>query len=62
MTRVKPQPVAKQEPVSDAEIIEEKPKETKKKPQPPKEYKHDAAKAPIIIEEEFDISLDLPNE
>jgi hypothetical protein len=62
MTRVKPQPIPEPEPISDAEIIEEKPKEIKKKPQPPKEYKHDASKAPIIEEEEFDISLDLPNE
>ena len=62
MTRVKPQPIPEPEPISNPEIIEEKPKETKKEPQPPKEYKHDASKAPIIEEEEFDISLDLPNE
>ena len=29
---------------------------------PPVEYKHDAAKAPIIIEEEFDIVINLPDE
>jgi len=29
---------------------------------PPVEYKHDAAKAPIIIEEEFDIEINLPDE
>ena len=62
MTTVEAKPVEVQEPISEAEIIEEKPKETKKKPQPPKEYKYDASKAPIIEEEEFDISLDLPNE
>jgi hypothetical protein len=29
---------------------------------PPVEYKHDAAKAPILEEEEFDITIELPDE
>jgi hypothetical protein len=31
-------------------------------PQPPVEYKHDASKAPVIIQEEFDIEINLPDE
>lgn len=31
-------------------------------PQPPVEYKHDAAKAPVLEEEEFDITIELPDE
>ena len=29
---------------------------------PPVEYKHDAAKAPVLEEEEFDITIELPDE
>lgn len=31
-------------------------------PEPPIEYKHDASKAPILEEEEFDIEINLPDE
>ena len=31
-------------------------------PQPPVEYKHDASKAPVLEEEEFDITIELPDE
>ena len=31
-------------------------------PQPPVEYQHDAAKAPVLEEEEFDITIELPDE
>lgn len=30
--------------------------------QPPVEYQHDAAKAPVLEEEEFDITIELPDE
>ena len=30
--------------------------------QPPVEYQHDAAKAPVVEEEDFDITIELPNE
>ena len=30
--------------------------------QPPVEYKHDASKAPVLEEEEFDITIELPDE
>jgi len=36
------------------EVIEEK--------TPPKEYKHDATKAPVIEQEEFDFTIDIPDE
>lgn len=31
-------------------------------PEPPVEYKHDASKAPVLEEEEFDIEINLPDE
>lgn len=46
-----PEPQELQEPLDTTTI-----------PQPPVEYKHDASKAPILEEEEFDIEINLPDE
>jgi hypothetical protein len=43
------------------EIEEVKEKEIKEV-KPPKEYKHDAAKAPVIEEEEYNFTIDIPDE
>jgi len=49
-------------------IMPEKPQELQEPldtttiPQPPVEYKHDASKAPVLEEEEFDIEINLPDE
>ncbi len=40
----------------------EKPKKEKKEKKPPKEYKHDASKAPVVEEPEFDFTIDIPDE
>ena len=40
----------------------QEPLDTTTIPQPPVEYKHDASKAPILEEEEFDIEINLPDE
>jgi hypothetical protein len=40
------------------EIKKEETKETK----PPKEYKHDASKAPVVEEPEFNFTIDIPDE
>lgn len=37
-----------------AEVVEEK--------MPPEEYKHDATKAPVIEEEEYDFTIEIPDE
>jgi len=37
-------------------------KEIKEEKTPPKEYKHDATKAPVIEEEEYDFTIDIPDE
>ena len=60
-------PVKPKEIIEDAEIIEEEEivKEEKKEnktKKPPKEYKHDATKAPVIEEPEFDFTIDIPDE
>jgi len=36
--------------------------EVKEEKLPPKEYKHDATKAPVIEEKEFDFTIDIPDE
>lgn len=41
---------------------EEVKEEVKKEKLPPKEYKHDATKAPVIEEKEFDFTIDIPDE
>jgi len=41
---------------------EEVKKEVKEEKLPPKEYKHDATKAPVIEEKEFDFTIDIPDE
>lgn len=46
-----PEPQELQEPLDTTTI-----------PEPPVEYKHDASKAPILEEEEFDIEINLPDE
>jgi hypothetical protein len=43
---------------AEIEVVEE----VKKEKLPPKEYKHDATKAPIIEEEEYDFTIDIPDE
>ena len=40
------------------EVVEE----IKEEKTPPKEYKHDATKAPVIEEEEYDFTIDIPDE
>ncbi len=40
------------------EVVEE----IKEEKIPPKEYKHDATKAPVIEEEEYDFTIDIPDE
>jgi len=40
----------------------EKTEESKKEKIPPKEYKHDATKAPVVEEEEFDFTIKIPDE
>jgi hypothetical protein len=50
-------PVKEEKPVAK-EIKKEETKETK----PPKEYKHDASKAPVIEEPEFNFTIDIPDE
>ncbi len=40
----------------------QEPLDTTTIPQPPVEYKHDASKAPVLEEEEFDIEINLPDE
>lgn len=37
-------------------------KEVVKEKVPPKEYKHDATKAPVVEEKEFDFTIDMPDE
>ncbi len=37
-------------------------KEIKEEKVPPKEYKHDATKAPVVEEEEYDFTIDIPDE
>ena len=49
------------EEIKEEEIVKEEKKENKTK-KPPKEYKHDAAKAPVIEEPEFDFTIDIPDE
>lgn len=49
-------------PVKEEKPIEEIKIEKKKEAKPPKEYKHDATKAPIIEEEEFNFTIDIPDE
>jgi len=41
---------------------EEVKEEVKEQKLPPKEYKHDATKAPVIEEKEFDFTIDIPDE
>ena len=41
---------------------EEVKEEVKEEKLPPKEYKHDATKAPVIEEKEFDFTIDIPDE
>jgi hypothetical protein len=49
-------------PVKEEKPIEEIKIEKKKEAKPPKEYKHDAAKAPVIEEEEYNFTIDIPDE
>ena len=49
-------------PVKEEKPIEEIKVEKKKEAKPPKEYKHDATKAPVIEEEEFDFTINIPDE
>jgi hypothetical protein len=49
-------------PVKEEKPIEEIKVEKKKEAEPPKEYKHDATKAPVIEEEEFDFTINIPDE
>jgi len=42
------------------EVVEEIKEEEEKVP--PKEYKHDATKAPVIEEEEYDFTIEIPDE
>jgi len=49
-------------PVKEEKPIEEIKIEKKKETKPPKEYKHDAAKAPVIEEEEYNFTIDIPDE
>lgn len=44
--------------IKKEEVIEE----VKEEKIPPKEYKHDATKAPVIEEKEFDFTIDMPDE
>ena len=37
-------------------------KEVVKEKVPPKEYKHDATKAPVVEEEEYDFTIEIPDE
>ena len=49
-------------PVKEEKPIEEIKVEKKEEAKPPKEYKHDATKAPVIEEEEFDFTINIPDE
>jgi len=44
--------------IKKEEVIEK----VKEEKIPPKEYKHDATKAPVIEEKEFDFTIDMPDE
>lgn len=59
MTSTKPSVVSTM-PEEPQELQE--PLDTTTIPQPPVEYKHDASKAPVLEEEEFDIEINLPDE
>lgn len=47
-------------PKEEKPIIKEE--EKKEKVKPPKEYKHDASKAPVVEEQEFDFTIEIPDE
>jgi len=49
-------------PVKEEKPIEKIKVEKNKEAKPPKEYKHDATKAPVIEEEEFDFTINIPDE
>jgi hypothetical protein len=43
---------------AEIEVVEE----VKEEKLPPKEYKHDATKAPVIEEKEYDFTIEIPDE
>jgi len=51
-------PPKEEKPKEKVKIKEEKKKEVA----PPEEYKHDASKAPVIEEPEFDFTIEIPDE
>ena len=51
-------PPKEEKPKEEVKVKEEK----KKEALPPEEYKHDASKAPVVEEPEFDFTIEIPDE